>query len=216
LNASRGLFITLEGGEGAGKTTNLNVIVEELAAEGVPHKVTREPGGTELGEKLRELLLGAQTRLTDDTELLLMFAARAEHLQTVILPALSRGEWVICDRFTDSTYAYQGWGRGISLERISALEEWVQGGTRPDRTFLFDLPVEIGMQRARDRAVLDRFEKENIDFMGRVRSGFLNLAECEPERIKVIRADRNPEQVAQEVRASVNELVEHWRGRDSA
>lgn len=211
MSDKRGMFITLEGGEGAGKSTNIAVIVDELSEAGIPCKITREPGGTELGEKLRELLLGTETDVEHDAELLLMFAARTQHVQSFILPNLAQGHWVVCDRFTDSTYAYQGWGRGVPLERIAQLETWVQGDLRPDRTLLFDLPIETGMERARSRADLDRFEKEDLDFMRRVRSGFQALASQQPDRIRVINAEQTPDLVADQVRAAIRGLVKQWK-----
>ena len=211
MNGRRGLFVTLEGGEGAGKSTNVSVIVDELTEAGIPLKLTREPGGTALGEALRGLLLGSENEITHDAELLLMFAARAEHVHSVILPHLTRGCWVICDRFTDSTYAYQGWGRGVPLERIAALENWVQGELRPDSTLLFDLPVEQGLARAGQRAELDRFEQEDRAFMQRVREGFRCRAESEPDRIRIIDAAGSPEQVAGQVRAVIRELIAQWQ-----
>jgi len=211
MNSNRGLFVTLEGGEGAGKSTNVSIIVDELTEAGIPLKLTREPGGTALGEGLRDLLLGSESKITHDAELLLMFAARAEHVQTLIEPNLAAGHWVICDRFTDSTYAYQGWGRGVPLERIAVLESWVQGDLRPDRTLLFDLPVEQGLARARKRARLDRFEQEDIAFMQRVRKGFQHMAVSEPDRIRVIDAAEGQELVAEQVRAVIRELIEQWQ-----
>ena len=186
---TRARFITVEGIEGAGKSTCLNLIEECIRQHGRPIEVTREPGGTELGEALRELLLGHRHEgMADSTELLLMFAARAEHLHARIIPALNRGSWVLCDRFTDATYAYQGYGRGIELERIAALEQWVQGGLRPDLTLLMDLPVETGLQRAGKRSQPDRFESQTLAFFERVRNGYLSLARAHPERFRVIDA----------------------------
>ena len=170
MSGSNGLFITLEGGEGAGKTTHIPFIKSVLQQAGRTVCVTREPGGTQLGEVIRSLLLApSETDISANTELLLMFAARAEHLHQVIRPALQRGEIVLCDRFTDATYAYQGGGRGIKLERIRVLEQWVQGDQRPDLTLLFDVPVEVGIERAKGRGALDRFEQESRDFFERVR-----------------------------------------------
>ena len=161
----RGRFITLEGSEGSGKSTNLNYIHQRLQQAGLEVILTREPGGTPLAEKIRELLLDKQnTAMVSDTELLLMFAARAQHLNELIIPALEQGKWVLCDRFTDATYAYQGAGRGIAHDRIAQLETWVQGELRPDLTFFLDLPVAQGLARAGERAELDRFEREEIDF----------------------------------------------------
>ncbi len=186
---SKGCFITIEGIEGVGKSTNLAFVCECLEAAGKNVLQTREPGGTPLGEEVRELLLGhTHDGMAPDTELLLMFAARAEHIAAVIQPALAAGEWVVCDRFTDATYAYQGGGRGVRAEDIATLEEWVQGPLRPDLTLLLDLPAELGLARAGRRSSPDRFEREQEAFFERVRKGYLARADAEPQRIKVIDA----------------------------
>lgn len=186
---NRGKFITLEGGEGVGKTTNLAFIHEYLQQQNIPVTVTREPGGTALAEKLRHTLLDtAGESISDTTELLLMFAARAQHIQHVIEPALAEGNWVLCDRFTDATYAYQGGGRSLSIETIAWLEQLVQGDLRPDITLLLDAPVDIGMERAKKRSTFDRFEAEKNSFFTRVRYMYLSRATQQPERIKVINA----------------------------
>ncbi len=185
------LFITVEGVEGAGKTTCLGLIEQKIRDRGHGLLVTREPGGTPLGEDLRNLLLGHRHEgMADDTELLLMFAARAEHLHAKIEPALAAGTWVLCDRFTDATYAYQGYGRGIDLQRITALENWVQGERRPDLTILMDLPVEVGLERAGKRSVPDRFESQALAFFERVRQGYLAMAADQPQRFRVIDASQ--------------------------
>ena len=182
-----GKFITIEGGEGVGKTTNLACIEARLRAKGIDVRVTREPGGTPLGEDIRGLLLGHRhDGMASDTELLLMFAARAEHLAKVIKPALAAGLWVLCDRFTDATYAYQGGGRGIARQHIAPLEQWVQGDLRPDLTLLLDVPIAVGLQRAGDRSAPDRFEIEQSSFFERVRSAYLELASLDPERYRII------------------------------
>ncbi len=187
-----GLFITLEGGEGAGKSTNLIYIKQKLEAAGKTVQVTREPGGTKLGEGIRELLLNPDyTGMDSDTELLLMFAARAEHISKVIRPALQAGNYVLCDRFTDATYAYQGGGRGIDITRIQTLEDFVQGDFRPDLTLLFDLPIEIGLERAGKRGELDRFEQEQQEFFNKVRQTYLQRAEEEPNRFRIIDASKD-------------------------
>lgn len=185
-----GRFITLEGGEGVGKSTNLDYLRECLEGAGKTVVVTREPGGTSLGEQVRALLLDHRhDGMSADAELLLMFAARAEHLARVIRPALAEGSWVLCDRFTDATYAYQGGGRGIDEERIAALETWVQGSLRPDLTLLLDAPVAVGMARAGRRAgEADRFEREQMAFFERVRQTYLDQARRFPERYRVIDA----------------------------
>lgn len=204
----KGLFITLEGIEGAGKSTHLAFLREHIESAGVPLVVTREPGGTELGEKIRELLLhSADNSMCADTELLLMFAARAEHLDKIIRPALADGRWVLSDRFTDATYAYQGGGRGVAPERIALLETWVQGDLRPDLTLLLDVPVEVGLARAGDRGLPDRFERENGEFFARVRQAYLDLARRAPERIRVIDAGQSREQVEQRIAATLHEVV---------
>lgn len=203
----RGVFITLEGGEGAGKSTNIETIRAHLAACGLDVLVTREPGGTPLGEALRSILLSHEYNgMHSDSELLLMFAARAEHLQKVIEPALSAGRWVLCDRFTDATYAYQGGGRGISRERIAALEDWVQGGLRPDCVILLDIDPQQGLARAKGRSDADRFEREAIDFFSRVRRAYLERAADDPERYRVVDASRPLDAIALELRAILDEL----------
>lgn len=204
----RGHFITLEGGEGAGKSTNLEYICERLRAAGINLLVTREPGGTELGERIRELLLDPGNKaMHADTELLLMFAARAQHLRQTVWPALERGEWVICDRFTDATFAYQGGGRGLDMERIDQLQHWVQDGFQPCMTLLFDLPVDIGLERAGKRGELDRFEQEKQAFFERVRQAYLNRAEAEPQRFRVIDAGRELADVQAQIDPLVEELM---------
>jgi dTMP kinase len=185
-----GRFITFEGIDGAGKSTQHQWLIERLRQQGREVVATREPGGTPLGEKLRELLLSDTMEL--DTEALLMFAARREHVQHVIQPALDRGAWVICDRFTDATIAYQGGGRGLSIDRIAALIHWTLGSLRPDLTFLFDIPVETAMMRVRNgSASPDRFEREQSEFFERVRGKYLEIAVAEPVRVKVIDARKS-------------------------
>lgn len=183
-----GKFITIEGAEGVGKSTNIQHIQNWLSARQIPFILTREPGGTELGEQLRELLLhGGQ--IADKTELLLMFAARAQHLEEKIKPALAAGTWVICDRFTDSTFAYQGGGRQLNLQWLNALENLVQESLQPDITFLLDAPVEVGMARAKSRnGRSDRIEAESMAFFERVRAGFLQRAALYPARFRIINA----------------------------
>jgi len=204
----RGKFITIEGGEGVGKTTNINFIQELLSQAQVDFISTREPGGTPFAEKIRDLLLDAkQTRISDDTELLMMFAARAQHLAELILPALDKGQWVICDRFTDATYAYQGGGRGIDNDRIKVLEDWVQGDLRPDLTLLLDVPVEVGMKRASERSAPDRFEQEQNEFFQRVRTAYLQRAEAEPQRYRVIDASLALDAVQSQIRTVLEEVV---------
>ncbi len=197
MTAARGRFITLEGIDGAGKSTHHEWLAGRIAARG--HKVvaTREPGGTSFGEKLRALLL--HEAMTRDSEALLMFASRREHLETVIRPALARGDWVLCDRFTDATYAYQGGGHGVPLARIRELEQWIDGETRPDRTFLFDVAPRISRERL-DRAQtggrdLDRFELQAEGFFVRVRDAYLKRAAADPRRFRVVDSSRSLEEV---------------------
>lgn len=188
---TRGKFITLEGGDGVGKTTNLAFIDDYLRQQGLTVVTTREPGGTELAEKIRSLLLDSESEaISEHAELLLVFAARAQHIKHVIEPALAAGAWVLCDRFTDATYAYQGGGRNMRVSAIEWLENWVQGSLRPDLTLLLDAPVEIGLGRAKSRGVLDRFEAEKVSFFEHVRRAYLLQAELNPERIKTIKANR--------------------------
>jgi len=204
-----GLFITLEGPEGAGKSTNREYLAECLRAQGVEVLLTREPGGTPLAERIRELLLAPTDEIMcADTELLLMFAARAQHLEAVIRPALRRDVVVLCDRFTDATYAYQGGGRGLSFERIGILEDFVQGTLRPDLTLVFDLPVEIGLSRAAARGQLDRFEQEGRAFFEAVRKTYLQRASAAPSRYKVIDAGQSLALVQQQLDRLLPELLE--------
>ncbi|EIK53915.1 thymidylate kinase [Stutzerimonas stutzeri TS44] len=203
-----GLFITLEGPEGAGKSTNREHLAERLRARGLDVVLTREPGGTPLAERIRELLLTpADEPMADDTELLLVFAARAQHLARVIRPALQRGAVVLCDRFTDATYAYQGGGRGLSVERIAQLEAFVQGDLRPDFTLIFDLPVEVGLSRAAARGRLDRFEQEGLSFFEAVRQAYLARAQASPVHYRVIDAAQPLAQVQQAIDLLVPELL---------
>ncbi|MDH5190802.1 MAG: dTMP kinase [Gammaproteobacteria bacterium] len=204
----KGFFITLEGIEGVGKTTNMDFVHKQLVAAGKDVILTREPGGTSLGEDVRNLLLGHKhDGMSSETELLLMFAARAEHLSKVIMPAVMDGKVVLCDRFTDATYAYQGGGRGIPTRRIQELEQWVQGGTRPDMTFLLDLPVEVGLERAGKRSAADRFEKEDMAFFQRVRDRYLQLAAEYPQRFRVIDASKPLDDVQQQISNALQEIL---------
>ena len=208
----RGLFITLEGPEGAGKTTNRAYLAEKLEAQGFQVTLTREPGGTALAEQIREILLAPHDEIMSvDTELLLMFAARAQHLAQVIMPALVAGKIVICDRFTDATYAYQGGGRGLDCSRIAMLEQFVQGDLRPDITLLFDLPVADGMARAVARGKLDRFEQEQQDFFEAVRQSYLQRAQDDPERFRIVNAQQALEDVQKGLDAHLLEIMERAR-----
>ena len=200
----QGKFITVEGIEGVGKTTNMEFIHQQLLASGRDVVVTREPGGTPLGEAIRGLLLDPRYTGMDSTcELQLMFAARAEHLARVIRPALQQGQWVLCDRFTDATYSYQGGGRGIDKTIIARLEELVQGDFRPDLTLLLDVPVEVGLARAGQRGGLDRFEQEKRAFFERVRAAYLDMAREHPQRYRVIDAGQPLQQVQQALAAQL-------------
>ncbi len=208
-----GLFITLEGPEGAGKSTNREYLAERLREQGVDVLLTREPGGTPLAERIRELLLDSSDEpMAADAELLLVFAARAQHLQQVIRPALARGCVVLCDRFTDATYAYQGGGRGLSIERIAQLEQFVQGELRPDLTLIFDLPIEIGLARAAARGRLDRFEQEGRGFFEAVRQAYLQRSAQAPQRYRVLDAGQTLAQVQADIDALLPSLLEACRG----
>ncbi len=197
-----GKFITLEGVDGAGKSTHLEFVADWLRQQGHEVIVTREPGGTPLGETLRELLLHRE--MDADTELLLMFAARQEHLARLILPARARGAWVLSDRFTDASYAYQCGGRGIAVERIAALEAWVQRGFQPDLTLLFDVPPEVAEARRSAARVADRFEREADSFFSRVRHAYLDRAQAEPGRIRVLDARHS----IAELQAEIGQLLQ--------
>ncbi|QNH05088.1 dTMP kinase [Pseudomonas sp. B11D7D] len=208
-----GLFITLEGPEGAGKSTNREYLAERLRERGIDVLLTREPGGTPLAERIRELLLDPSDEpMAADTELLLVFAARAQHLQQVIRPALAKGSVVLCDRFTDATYAYQGGGRGLSIERIAQLEQFVQGELRPDLTLIFDLPVEVGLARAAARGRLDRFEQEGRGFFEAVRQAYLQRAAQSPQCYRVLDAGQTLVQVQADIDALLPSLLEACRG----
>jgi dTMP kinase len=203
----RGRFITLEGIEGAGKSTHLETIRSLLANKSLEVMVTREPGGTETAERIRAILLDRRGVMDPETELLLMFAARAEHLKAKIQPALNNGIWVVCDRFTDSTYAYQGGGRGFPRARIAALEEYVQGGFRPDLTILFDVDAQTGLARAGHRGEADRFEQESVAFFERARQVFLDRAAREPARFRIIDATQPVEAVYSALTRVLNEFL---------
>jgi dTMP kinase len=210
----RGLFITVEGGEGVGKSTNMAFLEDHLRQQGIDLVVTREPGGTPMAENIRELLLSVRDEAVDPaTELLLIFAARAQHLRQVIEPALSAGRWVLCDRFTDATYAYQSGGRCMDPEHIRRLETIVQGDLRPDYTLLLDAPVELGMERARGRGELDRFEREQLDFFERVRATYLQLAEEGSGRYRIVDASQSLAEVQQQLDKICTELFACWHVR---
>lgn len=207
MSAHRGSFITVEGGEGVGKSTNIAFIAERLRAAGHEPLLTREPGGTALAESIRALLLEPRPDpMAPMAELLLVFAARAQHIAEVIEPALASGRWVLCDRFTDATYAYQGAGRGGDQDAIGTLERLVQRELRPDLTILLDAPVAIGRQRASARGPLDRFEQEQLAFFEAVRQGYLRRAALEPGRFRSIDASVQLEQVQQQLR----DMLQRW------
>jgi len=205
----RGKFITVEGVEGAGKSTNLKVIEEFLAENHIDLVSTREPCGTLYGEQMRELLLAhVDEQLDANAELLLIFAARAQHLAQKIIPALERGDWVLSDRFTDATYAYQGAGRDLGVNRVAVLENFVQGELRPDLTLILDLPIEVGMQRVDERGERDRFESEKRQFFEKVRASYLSRAEAMPERYTLIDTSQTREAVREDIRARLSDLLD--------
>jgi dTMP kinase len=208
MSTAAGRFLTIEGIEGVGKTTQVARLSDALRARGIGHVVTREPGGTPLAERIREIVLNEQGEaLSPTAELLLMFAARAVHLANHVEPHLKAGRWVVCDRFTDATYAYQGGGRGLNTDHIRQLETMVQGSRRPDLTVLLDAPVEQALQRARQRnsgAATDRFESERVEFFERVRAAYRARAAAEPDRIIPIEAHQSADAVA----ARILELLE--------
>lgn len=199
-------FITLEGIDGAGKSTHLKFIRQWFQSQHIPAVFTREPGGTSLGEGLRQLLLDTQSNISFDTETLLMFAGRMEHIQQIIRPALQRGEWVISDRFTDATFAYQGGGRGVSQNRIQQLEEWVQQGLQPDLTLLFTVPLDIAQQRMQRSRTLDRFEQEQVDFHERVYHTYLARATNNPDRFIILDTNRPPAEVQQDIEQTLSHI----------
>jgi dTMP kinase len=199
----KGKFITFEGIDGAGKSSHVEWLADLLRAQGKQVQVTREPGGTALGEKLRELLLNEPMHL--ETETLLMFAARREHLARLIEPALARGEWVVCDRFSDATYAYQGGGRGLDRAKFQTLEHWVHGHLQPDLTLLFDLPLDVARERiVLAQRVLDKFEQERADFHERVRLAYLERAHAHPSRVKVIDANHSIDNIRKQLEQIVS------------
>lgn len=200
-----GKFITLEGIDGAGKSTHLAWLAEYLKGKGLPVTVTREPGGTPLGEKLREILL--HEAMHAETEALLMFAARREHIERVIAPALRQGAWVVCDRFSDASYAYQSGGRGLVPEKIERLEQWVHPGLQPDLTLLFDVPIEVSQARLANNPSLDRFEQERGEFFSRVRAAYHARAKQMPQRFRVIDSSRPIEQIRGELQVLVEDML---------
>jgi dTMP kinase len=205
---TKGLFITLEGVEGAGKSTLIDFVADLFIKAGHETVKTREPGGTKTGEQIRDILLDSNNiALTDNTELLLMFAARMQHIEQVIKPALIANKVVICDRFTDASYAYQGGGRGIDVARIKTLEEWVQGDLKPNLTLLFDLDVEMGLRRAGKRSEADRFEQEEKDFFERIRSCYLDRAKLESDRFRIVDAAQIYENVKEQIQKIMHDYL---------
>jgi len=203
-----GRFITIEGGEGGGKTTAMSYIEHYLKQAGVPLLLTREPGGTQLGERLREIVLTpSDTPIDAEAELLMMFAARAQHLSQLIQPALAQGQWVVCDRFTDASYAYQGAGRQLGATRVAALEQWLQGDFRPHHVILLDIDPQIGLQRVQRRGNSDRFEREQMAFFERVRQAYLQRAQLHPERYSVIDAGQSLAQVQLQISTCLQKLL---------
>ncbi len=205
-----GLFLTFEGVDGAGKSTHIPWVCDYIRQAGVKVCETREPGGTPLGEKLRELLLHEPMHL--ETETLLMFSARSEHLHRLIMPALEQGKWVICDRFTDATYAYQGGGRGLGVDRIDELANWLHATLWPDRTWLFDVPLAVARERLTQSRSLDRFEQEQEAFFERTREVYLELASTHPKRFKLIDATASIEAIRAELKADLDDLLSTWTG----
>jgi len=206
-NTQKKRFITFEGIEGAGKSTAVHYCSQLLAQQKIAHVVTREPGGTPIAESIRQVLLSEHKEaMHPDTELLLMFAGRSQHIARVIEPALAAQQWVLCDRFTDASFAYQGGGRGMSLQRIAQLAEWVHGDLQPDVTILLDVPVDMGLQRVERRGAKDRFEQEQVAFFNKVRDVYLQLAVKAPDRYRVVDASQSLEHVQVALKQIINEL----------
>ena len=204
---NKGKFITIDGVEGAGKSTQIDLICSYLHRKGIEVVRTREPGGTDLGEKIRNVLLDVDNKaMHSDTELLLMFSSRNELIQNKIIPALNDGKWVVSDRFTDASFAYQGGGRMLSLDRIAKLENWVLGSFKPDLTFLLDISVEIGMTRVEARNAKDRIEQEERAFFERVRSVFIERSKIYPDRIKLINAERSVDEIQTQIQSIIESL----------
>lgn len=208
---NRGLFITIEGGEGVGKSTALTFLHNYLQQKALKFIITREPGGTPIAEKIRQIFLTHHTEtMRADTELLLLFAGRVQHVGEVIKPALERGDWVICDRFTDASFAYQGAGRGIPYSHIAELANWAFGDFTPDMTLLLDAPVEIALQRLQQRSHKDRIEQEDIIFFQRVREGYLALAKASPARYRIVHAEQSQLQVQAQITALLDPLLQEY------
>ena len=210
-----GKFITIEGIDGAGKSSAREVVITTLENAGFEAVPTREIGGTDMGEAIRELVLSKNSDIVSDAEVLLMFAARIQHLEQVIYPNLEAGRWVVCDRFTDSTYAYQGGGRSVGASRIAEIEQWTQGSFRPDLTLLFDVGIETAQHRIKQIDDLDRFEIEAQDFHSRVRTAYLNIAKSDPDRVKQIDATESVENVRHAVQKHVQNFIDQVNGLSS-
>jgi len=209
MNQNKGSFISLEGSEGVGKTSSLKFIEDQIRKLGHDVLITREPGGTDLAEQIRGLLLAdRQEPVESKTELLLMFASRYQHVTQVIKPALDQGTWVICDRFVDASYAYQGGGRGISVEQIEQLEHWCLGHFKPDLTLLLDMSVEEGLERTKKRGKADRFETEKMAFYENIRRAYLNRAKTDPKRMKIIDASPSMAQVQQSIKQTLDSFIQ--------
>ena len=205
----KGIFFSIEGVEGVGKSTALRFIQYYLSKQNINAIYTREPGGTKIAEKIRQVLLAADHEevMAPETELLLMFASRAQHIQRVILPALAQGQWVVCDRFVDASYAYQGGGRQLDMAQIEMLDKWVVGQAKPDITLLLDASPEVGLARAKNRGAQDRIEQEKIDFFERVRHGYLKRAANDKERFRIIDASQSLENVQANIKKIIDELL---------
>lgn len=211
----RGKFLTIEGVEGVGKTTNIQFIKDWLSLNKIPYLTSREPGGTPIAEEIRQVLLTPRDEIVcDKTELLLMFAARAQHIEQVIVPELDKGNWVLCDRFTDATYAYQGAGRSMDSQIISDLESMIQGKLRPDLTLILDIPPQEGLKRANKRGALDRFEQEKIEFFERVRESYQIIAKRDPERCVVIDASQTLENVQASIKTALEGFLRRLKVED--
>ena len=211
----RGKFLTIEGVEGVGKTTNIQFIKDWLSLHKIPYLTSREPGGTPIAEEIRQVLLTPRDEIVcDKTELLLMFAARAQHIEQVIVPELDKGNWVLCDRFTDATYAYQGAGRSMDSQIISDLESMIQGKLRPDLTLILDIPPQEGLKRANKRGALDRFEQEKIEFFERVRESYQIIAKRDPERCVVIDASQTLENVQASIKTALEDFLRRLKVED--
>lgn len=211
----RGKFLTIEGVEGVGKTTNIQFIKDWLSLHKIPYLTSREPGGTPIAEEIRQVLLTPRDEIVcDKTELLLMFAARAQHIEQIIVPELDKGNWVLCDRFTDATYAYQGAGRSMDSQIISDLESMIQGKLRPDLTLILDIPPQEGLKRANKRGALDRFEHEKIEFFERVRESYQIIAKRDPERCVVIDASQTLENVQASIKTALEGFLRRLKVED--